>query len=248
MVEGGEDGSEDFPGDDQADEAGGGGVGEFGVFLGGGRGEEEEGKAGAVQGRDGEEIEGEQEEIQGEADADEGCGDVANAGLGPADGLGGGEDGGRFEPAGQHAEADGEGGEKHQDEIGGGAGHGHPGGAAGIAVGPEWVEGGAGPADHPAAHDKGKDGNDHHSEWLAHDVWGGIEGDLAAAMGGVVAEFEGNEGVAGFVDGQGEEKDEIPGGAVKEGDVVKHGGAPALYLEAGWVRRRVSSCRFGGRS
>ena len=123
---------------------------------------------------------------------------------------------GRVEPARQDAQTDQEGGGETEQQVGSRPGHGHEGGAPGVALGPFRVIGRAGPPNHPAAQQVGNDGNDDHSHRLALDVGYGIQGDLAATLGGVIAQFQARESMAGFMHGGGEQKRQVPGRAIKK--------------------------------
>src|ERR1017187_8535680 len=164
----------------------------------------EEGQAGAVEGGHGDEGEGEEKEVEIEEDAEENGGQFAEARAIGGDEAGGVADlFGGVKPTEGEAEANKEGGDEADEEVGGRPGQGHESGATGVAPGPFGIVGRAGPTDHPAAHDVGEDGDNDHAEGFAADVGNGIECDLAATMGGGVAQLQGDKGMAGFVQGGG---------------------------------------------
>ena len=84
-----------------------------------------------------------------------------------------------------------------------------PGGAVRVAAFPVGIEWCAGPADDASAKNKKSYGHDDHAPWFTLNVRNGIERDLTAGGGGVVAAELGGEGVGGFVAGGGKEKDYV---------------------------------------
>jgi hypothetical protein len=72
-----------------------------------------------------------------------------------------------------------------------------------MALCPQRVVGGAGPAHHPAADQVRQNGEQDHSEWLAANVRNRIERYLPAMKRGEVAAELGRQRVRGFVAGGG---------------------------------------------
>ena len=125
-----------------------------------------------------------------------------------------------------------------QDEIGGRAGKGHPGGAARIALLPLGIVRGAGPADHPVSDEVGKDGNNNQADGFAANVRDWIERDLAAVEGGGIAAEMSDERMRAFVASGGEEKDDVPDESESE----------KLWIHCGdrlrWARKLCKVCRL----
>jgi len=122
------------------------------------------------------------------------------------------------------SDADANGCEEHQCEVGGGTGHGHPGGTARMAALPVGIIGSAGPADHGAPHEERNEGDDNHAPRRAANVRDGVERNLPAQGSGLVATDLCGEGMRGFVAGSREEKGHVPHEAHDEkiGSDVRH--------------------------
>ena len=153
----------------------------------------------AVERRDRKKIESAEEQIQREEDKQNAEREVGVAGDGVA-----------MKPTSVGAEVQSEDGEKHEREVGGGAGEGHPRGAPRMAALPERIVRGAGPTHHKASDQEGENGNHDHSPRLAANVRDGIERNLAAKSGGFVATELGDESVRRFVTGGREKKGDVP--------------------------------------
>lgn len=169
------------------------------IPLGAILGHEDHDAGAAIQWRNRKEIEGAEEKIQGKDDE-----------KGQEDKTGfAGERIVRQEMVGT-ADAEGQRGNDHQREVGGGASQGHPGRAARMTAFPERIIRSTGPTNHAAGEKKAEDRENDHAKGRPADVRDGIEGDLASeGSGGVSSEF-GDVGVGCFVAGGGEKKSNIP--------------------------------------
>ena len=75
---------------------------------------------------------------------------------------------------------------------------------------PEGVVRRAGPADHPAGCKIGDNGHDDGAEGFSSDVGYRVKRDLAALVGGGVAELESGKAVGEFMEDEGDEKNDVP--------------------------------------
>ena len=193
---------------------------EFAVFGGGGGGKEEQRQIAPVQRRHRQEVKGQQQQVQREHDAEHQGEELPER---PArahhqmHGVSPGQT--RREGPRGHAQPDQQRSPQHKDQVGGRTGHRHPPGAFGITLGPGDVVRRAGPAQHPAPHQIGKDRHHHHAKGFPAHMRHGIQAHLPAIISGAVAQPVSGPRMGRLVADGGVEKNDVPDDAVgKVGD------------------------------